>query len=35
MLGELDLKKDAKTFLGTTKTFYEVLEKFKYHPSLK
>ena len=32
---ELDLKKDTETFLSTTITLNEVLEKFQYHPSIK
>ena len=32
---ELDLKKDTETFLGTTTTLDEVLEKFQYHPRIK
>ena len=34
-MAELDLKKDTETFLDTTITLDEVLEKFQYNPSIK
>ena len=34
-MAELDLKKDTETFLDTTITLNEVLEKFQYNPSIK
>ena len=35
IMAELDLKKDTETFLDTTITLNEVLEKFQYNPSIK